>query len=95
MQSSLRQAITPDRLRGRVNACHFFLTTGVRPFGALLGGVLGEAIGLPSTLVVGTLGVAFAAVWLLLSPVRAVREAPSAAEPDAATGAIMIEQSPA
>jgi len=76
-QASLRQALTPARVQGRVNACFSFLTTGIRPFGALLGGVLGTAIGLPLTLLVGALGVIAAGLWVLLSAVRAVQEAPA------------------
>jgi len=74
-QSSLRQALTPERARGRVNACFSFLTTGVRPFGALLGGVLGGAIGLPATLLVGALGMLIAGLWILRSAAGAVRGA--------------------
>jgi len=76
-QASLRQALTPARVQGRVNACFSFLTTGIRPFGALLGGVLGTAIGLPLTLLVGALGVIAAGLWVLVSAVRAVQEAPA------------------
>ncbi len=80
-QSGLRQALTPEHAQGRVNACFSFLTTGIRPFGALLGGVLGEAIGLPLTLLVGALGITAAGLWVLLSAAGAVRNAPAMAGP--------------
>ncbi len=80
-QTSLRQAVTPERLRGRVNASYAFLTSGVRPFGALLGGVLGQRLGVPATLTVGALGILVAAAWILSSPIRAIHIIP-AAEPD-------------
>ncbi len=81
-QSGLRQALTPEHAQGRVNACFSFLTTGIRPFGALLGGALGEAIGLPLTLLVGALGIMAAGLWVLLSAAGAVRAAPAMAGPE-------------
>src|SRR5262249_54490323 len=50
---SLRQAITPHHLLGRVNSCVRFVVLGFQPIGSLLGGVLGERLGLPVTLVIG------------------------------------------
>ena len=69
----MRQAVTPDRLLGRVNATQRFLVYGAIPLGGLLGGALGELIGVPMTLVVGMLGMLLASLWLLLSPVRSMR----------------------
>ena len=70
---SVRQAITPDHVLGRVNATQRFLVYGAIPLGALLGGFLGEWIGVAPTLVVGMLGTLLASLWLLLSPVRSLR----------------------
>lgn len=67
---SLRQAITPSRLLGRVSASMELITAGVGPLGALLGGVLGDKIGVQDTLFVSITGMTFAGVWLLLSPIR-------------------------
>jgi len=66
---SLRQAITPDRLLGRVNGTMRFIVWGSRPIGSLLGGYLGSRIGLPATLVVGAFGMLIAFVPLLTSPI--------------------------
>jgi MFS family permease len=83
-QLSLRQAVTPDRLRGRVNASRRVLVFGVQPVGALLAGGLGEAIGLPATLVVAA-GVELVAFGLaLLSPLRGIRDTPPIADKPAA-----------
>lgn len=71
-QTSLLQALTPDHVRGRMNASYRFLTMGAIPMGAFLGGVLGETIGLQATLVAGGLGMLLPALWLWLSPARAV-----------------------
>jgi MFS family permease len=78
---SVRQAITPDRLQGRVNATMRFFAGGAMPIGALVGGALGGVIGLPWTLVVAELGTLLGVVWLLLSPVRDLRELPAIPTP--------------
>src|SRR5438876_6451558 len=70
---SLRQAIIPNALLGRVNASMQFLTQGVGPVAAILAGILGMVIGLRLTIFIGVLGVIFAGVWLLISPVHKVR----------------------
>ena len=85
---SVRQAITHDRLQGRVNATMRFIVGGALPIGALIGGALGGVIGLPLTLVVAELGMLLAFLWLLLSPVRSLRAMPTLeqAEPTPALG---------
>ncbi|HEV2473508.1 MAG TPA: hypothetical protein VGS41_12620, partial [Chthonomonadales bacterium] len=71
---SLRQAIIPNAYRGRVNATMQFLSQGVAPVAALMAGILGTAIGLRLTILMGVLGVMLAGALLLLSPVRGVHE---------------------
>jgi MFS family permease len=75
-QVSLRQAITPHRLQGRMNASMRFMVWGTMPFGALAGGVLGSAIGLRETLFVAGLGGLTAFLWVYFSPVRTLQEIP-------------------
>jgi MFS family permease len=77
---SLRQAITPDSLLGRVNATSRFVSTGALTVGALAGGTLGDAFGLRPTLFIGVVGGLFAVVWVLCSPVRTLRALPELAE---------------
>ena len=72
-QVSLRQALAPERLLGRVNASMRFVAQGALLLGSLTGGLLGELIGLRTTLVMGACGALIAALWLALSPVRSVR----------------------
>jgi Na+/melibiose symporter-like transporter len=67
---SLRQAIIPNHLLGRVNSSMQFLTRGLGPSGALIGGVLGGVLGVRLTLLIGVLGVTASGLWLLFSPVR-------------------------
>jgi hypothetical protein len=74
---SVRQALTPDRLRGRVNATMRFIAGGMLPIGALIGGALGTILGVPATLVVAVFGMLLAVLWLYLSPVRALRALPA------------------
>ena len=55
-QVSLRQAITPDAMLGRMNATMRFVVWGTMPIGAVIGGILGGAIGLRETLFVAAIG---------------------------------------
>jgi MFS family permease len=90
---SVRQAITPDRVLGRVSATMWFLAGGANPIGAVIGGALGGVLGVPLTLVVASFGMLLSFLWLLLSPVRGLSSMPamdqarpaSAAEPAAAS----------
>jgi MFS family permease len=78
-QVSLRQAITPQRMQGRMNASMRFMVWGTMPFGSLAGGVLGTALGLRPTLVVAGIGGLTAVLWLLRRPVRGLVEIPEPA----------------
>jgi MFS family permease len=75
-QVSLRQAITPDRLQGRMNASMRFMVWGTMPFGFLTGGILGSAIGLRPTLFVGAIGGLLAIPWLTTRPILELQEIP-------------------
>lgn len=79
-QVSLRQAVTPLRLQGRMNGVMNSLAVGLVPIGALLGGVLGQTIGLRPTLFLGAGGELAAVVWLLLTPVWSLRDLPKPSE---------------
>ena len=71
--TSMQQALTPPRLLGRVNASMEFIGVGTLPPGALVGGILAEALGVWNALLIGALGGLLAVLWLLLSPVRSLR----------------------
>jgi MFS family permease len=73
-QTSLRQIATPDHLQGRVNATMHVVGIGVAPLGGLLGGALGETIGPRATLFAAALGEILSVTWLLLSPLRSLRQ---------------------
>jgi MFS family permease len=78
-QWSLRQLVTPDELQGRVTASHRFLVYGAYPLGALLGGWLGAELGLRPAIAVCALGALTAPLWVAFSPLRRLREQPTAA----------------
>lgn len=75
-QLTVRQALVPDHLLGRMNASRRVLVFGVIPLGSLLGGLLGQVVGLREALMIGGLGMVLAFVWLARSPVRMLHEAP-------------------
>jgi predicted MFS family arabinose efflux permease len=69
-ETSLRQAIVPDRLLGRVSASTQLMGAGLGPLGALLAGVLGQAVGSRATLLIASLGMVLSVLWLVASPVK-------------------------
>ena len=73
-QNSLMLMLIPHEVRSRVVGVSRFFNYGTRPFGALLGGVLGSAIGLRPTLWVGVLGCLLGVFFLLASPMPQMRE---------------------
>jgi MFS family permease len=72
---TLQQAVTPDRLLGRVGAATGFVQFGVAPPAALAAGILGDTIGLRPTLFVAGAIAVVAVIYLL--PLRAVQAVPS------------------
>lgn len=73
---SLRQAIAPNHLLGRVNSAMHLTFRGVLPLGALAGGALANFIGLRNAMFVGASGFLLSTLWLILSPVRHLSELP-------------------
>jgi len=78
-QVSLRQAITPHGMQGKMNATMRFTVWGTIPIGSFVGGILGKSIGLRPTLWIGAVGGMLAFLWPLFSPVRRLRTIPDAA----------------
>lgn len=81
-QVSVRQQICPDRVLGRVNATMQVVVMGLFPVGAIVGGLLGDAIGARWTLIVaGVLLLACPVIlWASLRGVREVADLPAAAD---------------
>ena len=76
-QVSLRQALTPPEMSGRMNATMRWFVWGTIPIGALLGGALGTSLGLRETLLIAGIGGSFAFVPLLFGPVWKIKEMPT------------------
>jgi hypothetical protein len=75
-QVSMRQAITPERLQGRMNSVIRFIVWGVMPLGTLLGGAIATGFELRTAIWIGSAGVALAWVPVTLGPVKSLREVP-------------------
>jgi len=87
-QVSFRQAITPDRMQGRMNATMRFIVWGTIPLGQIVGGAIATAAGVNIALWIGGVGASTAFLWVLFSPVRSLREMPApVAGPTAGAGA--------
>jgi MFS family permease len=69
-QVSLRQAITPDRVQGRMNATVRTVIWGTMPIGAFIGGVIGSTYGLLPAMYIGIAISVIAGAWILLGPIR-------------------------
>jgi MFS family permease len=73
-QNSLMVMIIPRAVRSRIVGVIRFFNYGTRPFGALLGGILGAAIGLRPTLWIAVAGCLLGALFLIASPMPRIRE---------------------
>lgn len=79
---SLRQAVTPDRLLGRVTATMISLTVSTAPLGGLAGGWIAEHYGLRAAmLAAGLAALVLAPLVSWLSPIARMRELPGPQEP--------------
>jgi MFS family permease len=97
---TLRQALTPMRVQARMNATYRMLLFGALPVGALLGGALGNAVGLRTALLISVLVLLSPILWLFFSPVFRLTEMPlgplsaTAEPPEASPGSGTPEASP-
>jgi MFS family permease len=85
-QVSFRQAITPPRMQGRMNASMRFIVWGTIPPGQILGGIIAGAFGISTAIWIGALGEILPILIILLSPVRSLREMPEAVDDDVTEG---------
>ena len=74
---SLRQAVTPHALQGRMNASFRFVNLFASMIGSLGSGLLAERIGLRATLIIAACGLLLPPLRLLFSPLRNLREHPA------------------
>jgi MFS family permease len=75
-QVSFRQAITPERLQGRMSAAMRWIVWGAIPLGTLIGGAIGQTVGLHFALWVGAIGALPTFLFVFLSPVRSIHAIP-------------------
>jgi predicted MFS family arabinose efflux permease len=80
-QLSYRQSICPPELLGRMNAAIRWIVWGTLPLGGFVGGLLGSHIGVRPTIWLGVAGAWAAGFWLLASPLRSMRDIPTAGRP--------------
>jgi MFS family permease len=86
-QVSLRQAITPERLQGRMNAAMRWIVWGTIPLGTIAGGAIATAWSLRAALWVGAIGSLFTFLPIALSSVRTIRELPAPVDAPTAAAA--------
>jgi MFS family permease len=81
-QVSFRQAITPQRIQGRMNATMRFVVWGTIPIGNIIGGAIGSfpgvdvATAVTAAMWIGAIGQALPPLFVLLSPVRSLHRMP-------------------
>ncbi|MGH9067468.1 MAG: MFS transporter [Acidimicrobiales bacterium] len=85
-QASYRQLLCPPGLLGRMNATMRFIVWGTLPLGALVGGALGGWLGNRSGLWVAVIGSTLSPLWLVLSPLRGMRDVDTSPGPGATDG---------
>lgn len=71
------QSYTPPAIYARISATTNVINFGTMPLGAVLGGALASAFGLPAALWVTTVMTALSALILLASPLRRLRDLPA------------------
>ncbi|HEY1486122.1 MAG TPA: MFS transporter [Micromonosporaceae bacterium] len=76
---SLMTAVIPDALRARAAGAQRTVNYGIRPIGALIGGVLGTTIGIHAAIWVGAVGGMLGVLWLIGSPIPRMRDMPEPA----------------
>lgn len=74
VQTSLRQTVTPPELLGRVSATLTTATFGMRPLGALAGGLAGEVLGLEAAIWLPVTLFALSTLAILASPLPRLRQ---------------------
>jgi MFS family permease len=79
---AMLQARTPDRIRGRSGGAFRFVNMGIRPIGATVGGLLGAALGVRETLFIVSAAQLVGALFLIGSPILALRGMPPSADAD-------------
>lgn len=81
---TLRQAVVPDRLLGRVNATVDVLNHGVAPLGALVAAAVAESFGVRTGIAIAWIGMSCGVLFLLFSPLPRLTSLPRRPDEEAA-----------
>ena len=71
--NALQTAVTSDAMRSRVSGAFSSVNYGIRPLGGIVGGIVGDLIGIGPTLVIAAIGGSLSVLWLLRSPIIGTR----------------------
>ena len=80
LAGTIQAGLVPPSVRSRVSGAFMVVNYGVRPLGTTIGGILGTAIGVHTTLWIGAGGALLGMLFLLPSPIRHLHDVPEAAE---------------
>ncbi|THF54866.1 MFS transporter [Mesorhizobium composti] len=75
--TTLRQAVTPHSMLGRVSALIMTATAGARPVGAVLGAIVASRFGVEACLMVAAVGFLIQLLAICASRVPSLRELPA------------------
>ena len=78
-QQSIRQAVTPDRMLGRVQSSIFVLAGVAQVAGSVAGGTIGQSYGLRAAIVVGSVICVTSALPSVFGPLRRLQRVPQPA----------------
>ena len=73
---SVQIAATPKTMLATVSGFKRTVNYGIRPVGALIGGILGAAIGIRSALWIASIGALLGVLWVVFSPLSTMRKLP-------------------
>jgi Na+/melibiose symporter-like transporter len=72
--NALQTAVIHDQMLSRVSGAFSSINYGIRPLGAVVGGLLGTWLGVRETLLISSAGGLLAVLWLVRSPIIRVRD---------------------
>ncbi|HEY8922237.1 MAG TPA: MFS transporter [Candidatus Limnocylindria bacterium] len=80
--NAIQASVTHEGMRSRVAGAFSSINYGVRPLGAVVGGLLGTWLGVRETLLISSAGGLLAVLWLIRSPIIHVRSIEGLQPPD-------------
>jgi MFS family permease len=80
--NALQASVTHEHMRSRVSGAFSTINYGIRPVGAVVGGLLGTWLGVRETLLISSVGGLLAVLWLVRSPIIHVRGLDGLEPPD-------------